>query len=61
MRKAVAEIEPGRMSAFAKFLESATGQVSLIFIDRHEGYLRFGDEQIEIANAVRAVSGFNDH
>jgi gamma-glutamyltranspeptidase len=61
VRKAVAEIEPSRMASFAKLLECPTGEVSLIFIDRHEGDLRFGDEQIEISNAVRAIAGLNDH
>ena len=61
VRKAVAELEPSRVAFFAKLLEGPTGEVSLIFIDGHEGDLRFGDEQIEISNAVRAIAGLNDH
>lgn len=59
--EAVAEVESSRMTSFAELLERATGEVSLLLIDRHEGDLRLGDEQIEISNAVRAVAGFNDH
>jgi hypothetical protein len=59
--EAVAEVESGRMASFAKLLERATGEVSLLLINRHEGDLRLGVEQIEISNAVRAVAGFNDH
>lgn len=61
IRKAVAEIERSGMASFAEFLKCSTGEVGLLFINWHEGYLRFCDEKIEISNTIRAVAGLKNH
>jgi hypothetical protein len=54
--KAVAKIQTGGVAALAILAKGLSRNVRLIHIDSLERNLRLGDQQIEVAHSVRAIT-----